>query len=142
MTGKQQNDQPQSENIPSPFSQLVMMLATSALQHLGQLPDPVSQKREVNLPGAQAAIDLLEALNEKTRGNLDEEEAHILSETLSSLRLHYVRRANAPGAQPPSEPEPEPSDQTASAPESGPAIETPSPGKDDDEKRKYHKSYG
>ncbi len=145
MTEKQQNENPQTDKAPSPFSQLVMMLATSALQHLGQLPDPVSQKREVNLQGAQAAIDLLDMLEVKTKGNLDDEENHVLSETLSSLRLHYVRIANAPEAQPPSESAPgEPPSEEPQPTQPEPTIEQPSgrdPG-DDDEKRRYHKSYG
>ncbi len=146
MTENRKNNPAQEDKIPSPLSQLVMMLATSALQHLGQLPDPISQKREVNLHGAQAAIDLLDALKEKTKGNLDEDEDHVLNETLNSLRLHYVRQANATASEETAEPTPEKAgeeSETPSGPGTEPVMDMPPPrDRDDDDKRRYHKSYG
>ena len=80
---------------PSTFSQLVIMIATSALQQLGQVPDPSGQRTPVSLQGAQGMIDILEMLNEKTQGNLDDEEKRMLSESLTMLRIQYVEVAQA-----------------------------------------------
>ena len=42
---------------------------------------------------AQIHIEMLEVLEEKTRGNLNEDEEKVLSTTLSELRMGYVRVA-------------------------------------------------
>ncbi len=145
MTDNQTEQNQQAENAPTPFSQLVMMLATSALQQLGQIPDPASNNREVNLHGAQAAIDLLDMLQGKTKGNLDDDESRVLGETLNALRMHYVQVANSRGETKPGEGE-EPSE-TQPPPQPEPEIERPASSDikdrgDDEDKRKYHKSYG
>ena len=44
-----------------------------------------------NLPLARQTIDTLEMLEEKTRGNLDEQEAKLLESVLYELRMDFVR---------------------------------------------------
>ena len=73
------------------FSSFVFSLSTSALCHLGEVPDPVMQKIEKNLPLAKQTIDILGMLQEKTRGNLAPEEARMLESILADLRWRYVR---------------------------------------------------
>ena len=69
------------------FNAFVLSLGSSALIHLGEAPDPVSGKtQEADLPLAQQSIDLLALLQEKTRGNLSEEEARFLDTLLYDLR--------------------------------------------------------
>ena len=76
------------------FNALVLSLGSSALIHLGEAPDPVSGKtQEPDLPLAQQSIDLLVLLQEKTRGNLSEDEAHFLDTLLYDLRVRYVAAA-------------------------------------------------
>ncbi len=131
--------------IPSPFSQLVLMLASSTLQQLGKIINPLTQRAEVDLEGAQATIDLLDVLKEKTRGNLDAQEQHILDEALMSLKLNFVEtQKSAPAT--PSAPEPAPA---PAQPRAEPAAATPPPppaGKPgtgpDDKTPRYHKTYG
>jgi hypothetical protein len=77
------------------FMNLVMMLASSAMQQMGKLVNPMTQKMEVNLEGAQVTIDLLTMIQTKTRGNLDAEEAKMLKDLLSSLQLNYVEMTEA-----------------------------------------------
>lgn len=78
------------------FMGLVYSLTQSAFISLGKLPDPMSGKIERNLPQASQTIDLLAALEEKTKGNLEEEESKFLTRTISDLRLNYVDEVNKP----------------------------------------------
>lgn len=74
------------------FNAFVLSLASSAVIHLGEAPDPTSGKKlePPNFPMAQQSIDLLALLQEKTRGNLTEEEAKFLQQLLTDLRVLYV----------------------------------------------------
>jgi hypothetical protein len=73
------------------FSTFVLSLGSSALIHLGEAPDPVSgQKQPADLPLAQQSIDLLALLQQKTKGNLSDDEARLLDTLLYDLRMRYV----------------------------------------------------
>ncbi len=73
------------------FTSLLLSLGTSALYHLGQAPDPEGgEAPEPNLPVARQTIDTLEVLEEKTHGNLSDEEAKLLTGLLTELRMRYV----------------------------------------------------
>jgi hypothetical protein len=81
---------------PSPditFGAFVVSLSTQALFHLGEMPDPVTNERERDLPSAQQVIDILGMLREKTRGNLDRDEEGLLDSILFDLRMKYVEIA-------------------------------------------------
>jgi hypothetical protein len=76
------------------FSTFALSLGASALLHLGLTPDPSKeggQAAPVDLALARQAIDTLEMIEEKTRGNLDEEEAKLMQSVLYELRMHFVR---------------------------------------------------
>jgi hypothetical protein len=75
---------------PATFDVLISMLFTQAMAMLGQMPDPVSGESTVNKPYAKHYIDTLDMLNEKTSGNLSEDESKMLSEALHALRMMYV----------------------------------------------------
>ena len=75
------------------FSAFIFSLGTSALFHLGEVPDPGTQKREKNLPLAKQTIDILAMLKEKTRGNLTPDEEKLIEHLLTDLRWRYVREA-------------------------------------------------
>ena len=72
------------------FLGLISLLANSALQQLGKVVSPVSGKVEVNLEAAKLTIDWLLMLQEKTDGNLTEQETQVLSSYVSNLQLNYV----------------------------------------------------
>ena len=72
------------------FGTFVLSLASSALMHLGELPNAETGHRERNLPLARQTIDILGVLQEKTKGNLTQEEDRLLTELLYDLRLKYV----------------------------------------------------
>lgn len=73
------------------FSSFAFGLASQALMLLGLAPDPASGVVHKDLAQAQDLIDILAMLEEKTRGNLDEDEAHMMEEMLYELRMQYVR---------------------------------------------------
>ncbi len=79
------------------FNAFVLSLGSSALIHLGEAPDPVSGKtQDPDLPLAQQSIDLLALLQERTRGNLSEDEARFLDTLLYDLRVRYVAASARP----------------------------------------------
>jgi hypothetical protein len=75
------------------FSSFLLSLSTSALMHLGEVPDPVTQKIEKDLPLAKQSIDMLGMLKEKTRGNLTADEEKLMDHLLADLRWRYIRGA-------------------------------------------------
>jgi len=80
------------------FSTLVTTTASQTLFALGVAPDPQTQKPHVDLELARYHIDTLKVLDEKTAGNLTDEEKALLDSTLYELRTHYMRIAQHPGA--------------------------------------------
>jgi hypothetical protein len=73
------------------FSTFVYSLSTSVLVHLGEIPEPVTDKMEKNLPLAKQTIDILGILQEKTKGNLTTDEENLLNGFLYDLRMRYVK---------------------------------------------------
>ena len=73
------------------FNAFIMSLNTSALYHLGEIADPVTGKKERDLSLAKHAIDTLKLLQEKTKGNLSEEERGLLEDILFDLKMRFVR---------------------------------------------------
>jgi len=82
----------ESKPAPIDFYTFVLSLGSSAFVHLGDAPHPETQEAAANLPLAKQTIDILGMLQEKTRGNLSEEEAKLLEHLLLDLRLRYVNR--------------------------------------------------
>ncbi len=90
-----QEDEPQDRG-PLPegnFAALISMLATQSLFAMGLLHIKGQDEREPDLEMAKYNIDMLDVLEEKTKGNLSEEEQAVLSTTLSELRMGYVKVA-------------------------------------------------
>ena len=72
------------------FSTFIVSLSSSALIHLGIAPDPMTGEKKKELPLAKQTIDMLGMLQDKTRGNLTEEEGQLLESMLYDLRMRYV----------------------------------------------------
>lgn len=75
---------------PASFTSLINTLASQALFALGAVPDPMTQKRYVDLDLAKFHIDMLKVVEEKTTGNLTEEEKQMLNTTSYELRSSYI----------------------------------------------------
>lgn len=77
------------------FAGLVSMLATQSLLAMGALVPEGQEKKEPDLELAKYHIDILEALEEKTKGNLSEQEAALIAEALRQMRMLYVKIAES-----------------------------------------------
>ena len=133
------------------FVEFVMMQAQNAALFLGQIPNPKTGEAEINLDLARMFIDQLEMIQEKTRGNLTNEETMVLRNALSNLQMAFVEVSG--GARPPdatdTAAQPEPPLQAASQPAEQPASDAAeqrppiSSGEPETESRKkFTKSYG
>src|SRR5207237_4905696 len=93
----------QSGELSQRFIEFVIMHAQNAALFLGQIPNPKTGEGEVNLELAKMFIDQLAMIQEKTRGNLTNDESTVLGNTLSNLQMLYVevaRQAPKGAAQP------------------------------------------
>lgn len=79
-----------TENIPVSFASFLVSLGSSALVHLGEVPDPGTGKTSRDLVIARQTIDLLALLKEKTQGNLDDDETRLLDALLFDLRTKFL----------------------------------------------------
>jgi hypothetical protein len=76
---------------PSSFVGLLIGLATQAQILLGAIDNPITRKKEeVDLDRAKNVIDLVAMLEEKTQGNLTQEEGAFLQRILADLRMRWV----------------------------------------------------
>lgn len=80
---------------PANFETLMSTLVTQALFAMGAIADPRTGQRYQNLDLARHHIDMLGVLEEKTKGNLTEDEDAALASTVYELRNRYVQIANA-----------------------------------------------
>ncbi len=89
-------DEPKRASAPPPTLDFVAILFTyvhTALMYLGDVKDPDGKESE-NLEGARQMIDILEVMQQKTRGNLTKEEEQYLESALYDLRMRYMKKAN------------------------------------------------
>jgi uncharacterized protein DUF1844 len=82
------------------FLQLVLGLQQSGMMSLGKLMNPVSRKIETNLEMARDIVDTLAALEVRTRGQLEPDEARVLQQVLTELRMNYVDEVKKAAARP------------------------------------------
>ena len=94
-TGKASPDgQQESTTTPLPainFATFIFSLNSAALAQLGIMEDPMTGEKPKTLPIAKQTIDIISVLEEKTRGNLDADEAAMLKNILYDLRMLYVK---------------------------------------------------
>jgi len=76
---------------PINFTNFVLSLSTSAIFHFGDFPEQDGGKTQKNLPAAKQTIDILDMLNEKSKGNLNENETNLIQGVLYELKLRYVK---------------------------------------------------
>jgi hypothetical protein len=73
------------------FMAFVMSLNTSALFHLGAIADPETGEKVIDFSLARHAIDTLVLLQEKTKGNLDDDESEMLKNVLYDVKMRFVQ---------------------------------------------------
>ena len=131
------------------FIEFVMMHAQNAALFLGQIPNPKTGEAEINLDLARMFIDQLEMIQEKTRGNLTNEETMVLRNALSNLQMAFVEASGGAGPRPAGESEapqpapPQPAEQSvSSAPAQSASVASSEPEPESESRKKFTKSYG
>jgi len=85
-------EQNSSEDTNAPshsFSEFIYIEAQKGGLYLGQLPNPMTGEKEVNLRAAEHVIGNLTMLQEKTQGNLTTQEEELLGKALENLSGLY-----------------------------------------------------
>ena len=75
------------------FSTFVLSLASSALVHLGEVPNPETGRTVRDEALARNAIDLLTMLDDKTRNGLTPNESKLMRDVLYELRMKFVAQS-------------------------------------------------
>ena len=78
---------------PVDFISFIGSLGASALMYLGEKVAPDQPEGLKDMAGAKQMIDLIALLEDKTKGNLTDEEAHMIQTLLYNLRMRYVRES-------------------------------------------------
>ena len=84
------------EKLNPHLMQLVLSLQAGAMQQMGKIVSQITGKVERDLLLAKTTIDILEMFEQKTKGNLTEEEKKLLSHVLYELRINYVEESKKP----------------------------------------------
>ncbi len=95
-TEKEKTEQAEPEQgtlPPGDLAALISMLTTQALFAMGLIKVEGQEGREPDLAIAKYNIDMLETLQEKTKGNLTDQETDVLENTLGQIRMAYVKLA-------------------------------------------------
>jgi hypothetical protein len=137
----------QSGELSQRFIEFVMMQAQNAALFLGQIPNPQTGQGEVNLELAKMFIDQLAMIQEKTRGNLTNEETAVLRNTLSNLQMAFVEvsqqsRGEKPAAAPTPEPPTPPVESSPTSAPAGSSDASVTPPEETESRKKFTKSYG
>jgi hypothetical protein len=86
----------QDEEYDIAFYQLVWSMQAAAWQQMGKVASVVTGKMERDLDQAKNSIDMLEMIQRKTKGNLNEQEKKTLDHVLYELRMNYVDELKKP----------------------------------------------
>ena len=84
----------EAEEKPFPeadFYSFISGLGMQALMFMGEIPDPITKKKQKNFPQAKYIIDTLIMLGQKTKGNLTEEEGGLMEGIIHELQMKYVK---------------------------------------------------
>ena len=85
------DDDQAANEFPLSFATFVISLGDSALIHLGAIPHPATGEPQPDMQAARQTIDILGILDEKTQGNLSEEEQKLMTNLLYTLRMQWIQ---------------------------------------------------
>lgn len=91
---KEETTKEDAHRVPLPevnFNSLIFSLSSSALLNFGEIADPQTGEKKKDLTLAKHSIDVIAMLQEKTKGNLTDEEQKFLDSILTDLRWRYVK---------------------------------------------------
>jgi len=83
------------------FLGLVQSFQAAAMQQMGKVMNPFTEKIERDMAQAKLSIEMLEMLKTRTAGNLTGQEARFLNHVLTELRLNYVAESERGEGEPP-----------------------------------------
>jgi hypothetical protein len=83
----------------APFENLIRMLGSNGAMVLGAYTDPRTGQPVIDPEAARELIDMLDAMHEKTKGNLAPEEDSLLLDLLGKLKMTYLEVNQALAAQ-------------------------------------------
>jgi len=89
--GPEESDRKQP---PIDFPSYLLSYYTQGLVLLGDIPNPYTNKKEEDPESARHTIDILVMLEEKTKGNLSQDEQKLLENVLYELRMKYMAKTN------------------------------------------------
>ena len=93
------------EPIPDPsFAELVNMIAVQAMVGFGGMAGPGGERIPPNLDIAKHYVDMLQVLEDKTKGNLTDDEKQLFDQVVYEIRMRYIQSASG-GAAPPAPPQ-------------------------------------
>ncbi len=95
---RQEADKQNSQVPDANFLGFVSGLAAQAMMNLGEIENAVTGQKEVNLPMAKYTIDILGIIEEKTKGNLTDDEKKYLDSSLYQLRMMFVNKTGSASA--------------------------------------------
>jgi hypothetical protein len=78
---------------PVEFSTIVLPLYIQASIKLGLIESPQTGKTEEDLDFAKRLIDVLDLLNDRTKGNLEKDEEVLLGSCLQQLKMNYLKKS-------------------------------------------------
>jgi len=78
---------------PVEFSTIVLPLYIQASIKLGLIENPQTGKTEEDLDFAKRLIDVLDLLNDRTKGNLEKDEEVLLGSCLQQLKMNYLKKS-------------------------------------------------
>lgn len=76
------------------FMGLIFSFQAAAMQQMGKVKNPLTDKIERDIDQTRSSIDMLGMLQAKTKGNLNDNETQFLEKVLSELRLNYLDEIN------------------------------------------------
>jgi len=89
------------------LTQVVLMFQTAALQQMGKLKNPITDKAEKELEQARISIDILDVLHRKMKSNLSDGEERLFTNVLRDLQLNFGDENSRSEAPPPNDGTPE-----------------------------------
>ena len=90
-TSETENNAEQAQEVEINFLNYITSLGFQAMIFLGEIPNPITNEVEKNLTQAKFLIDTLSMLNEKTTGNLNDQEKNLLESSIYELQMRYVQ---------------------------------------------------
>jgi hypothetical protein len=83
-----------SSRPPIDFLSYIVSYYTQGMVLLGEVPNPYTNKKEEDIDAARHMIDILSMIEQKTKGNLSQEEKQLLESVVYELRMKYMAKTN------------------------------------------------